>query len=78
MTATYLEILRFGLARWACARAVSSAQQAADEALAAMQARVGGEAGLIVVRANGDAGVARTTTTMSHAIARPSGVISGY
>ena len=71
-------ILRFGLARWACERAAAGAQRAADDALAAMQTRVGGEAGLILVRANGDAGVARTTTTMSHAIARPSGVIRGY
>ena len=71
-------ILRFGLARYVCERASAGAQRAADDALAAMQARVGGEAGLILVTAAGDVGVARTTTTMSHAIARPSGVHSGH
>lgn len=71
-------ILRFGLARYASERAHDGAQRAADEALAAMQARVGGEAGLILLTAAGDVGIARTTKTMSHAIARKDGVVSGH
>lgn len=71
-------ILRFGLARWVCERASGGAQRAAEDALAAMQSRVGGEAGLIVVTAGGDVGIARTTQTMSHAIARPEGVTPGH
>lgn len=71
-------ILRFGLARYVCERASGGAQTAAAQALQAMQSRVGGEAGLILVTPDGDVGVARTTTTMSHAIARPTGVRSAY
>ena len=63
-------ILRIGLARLACFGIADGAQVAAQRALATMERRVGGAAGLILVTPAGDVGVARTTATMSHAIAR--------
>lgn len=70
-------ILRVGLARVACEAAASDPQAAVRAALARLEARVGGEAGLILVTSDGRVGVARNTETMSHAIARASGVIGG-
>ncbi len=64
--------LRLGLTRYAIERmrAGARAQDAADEAIAAFGARVGGKGGIILVSPRGDAGWARNTQTMSYGLAR--------
>lgn len=66
------EIMRFVLARHACdlVRSGLPAQVAADAAVAAFGARIGGRGGLVLVGRGGDVGFARNTETMSYAIAR--------
>jgi beta-aspartyl-peptidase (threonine type) len=66
------QILRFGLARYACdlLRAGLSPQQAAEIAIARFAERVGGIGGLVLVDARGRTGIARNTPTMSWGLAR--------
>jgi L-asparaginase / beta-aspartyl-peptidase len=72
-------ILRLGLTRSAVERMGrgSGPQDAAEGALAQLAERLGTTAGLIVVRPDGDVGVAFTTATMGYAIVRPDGIEAG-
>lgn len=65
------DILRFNLARHACEllRSDPDAQRAAERAIAAFGDRIAGRGGLILVGADGDVGIARSTETMSYAVA---------
>lgn len=65
-------IMRFLLTYEVCARlrAGTSAQAAADDAIARFGDEVAGSGGLIVVDVRGGVGIARNTATMSWAVAR--------
>jgi beta-aspartyl-peptidase (threonine type) len=70
-------ILRIGLTRTACDAAAMGAQRAVEHALQVLDARIGADAGLILVTPTGDVGIARNTETMTHAVARPGSVRGG-
>ncbi len=64
------QIMRFGLARYACDLLHgSTVDEAAERAISAFSERVGGRGGLILVDRDGRAAFANNTTTMSWAIA---------
>jgi L-asparaginase / beta-aspartyl-peptidase len=72
-------ILRLGLTRLAVdlLRTGHGAQHAAEAALAILDQRLEGAGGIIVVRPDGDVGVAFTTATMGHAVVCAAGERSG-
>jgi L-asparaginase / beta-aspartyl-peptidase len=55
---------------WAAEHVGKGAQETADDAVARVRDEFGGYGGLILIDAQGEAGVARTASNMPHAIAR--------